>query len=164
MRSARNRELIALVPVALLLTAGLTAVFIQVGGHRLGNLSLATHIYIRMRLPYADPYLFPLMALLAVFGLVIIYRIDATLARDQANWFVLGLVLFGAEAILYLVFFVVHMAFIFSHFLAFLGCFLSIIQLVLWLGILLLHIICIIKGLKGERFLVPGVSQYADKF
>jgi cell division protein FtsW (lipid II flippase) len=106
MRSARNRELIALVPVALLLTAGLTAVFLQEGGHRLGNLSLvyggyflaiclATHIYLRMRLPYADPYLFPLMALLAAFGLVIIYRIDATLARDQANWLVLGLVLFA---------------------------------------------------------------------
>ena len=104
MRSARNRELIALVPVALLLTAGFTAVFIQ-EGTRLGNLSLlyggyflaiciATHIYLRMRLPYADPYLFPLMALLAAFGLVILYRINDELARDQASLFVLGLVLF----------------------------------------------------------------------
>jgi cell division protein FtsW (lipid II flippase) len=106
MRSARNRELIALLPVALLLTAGFTAVFIQEGSGRLGNLSLlyggyflaiciATHIYLRIRLPYADPYLFPLMALLAAFGLVVIYRIDDGLARDQANWFVLGLVLFA---------------------------------------------------------------------
>ncbi len=106
MRSARNRELIALVPVALLLTAGFTAVFIQEGSNQLGNLSLvyggyflaiclATHLYLRVRLPYADPYLFPLMALLAAFGLVIIYRIDDTLARDQANWFVLGLLLFA---------------------------------------------------------------------
>jgi cell division protein FtsW (lipid II flippase) len=106
MRSARNRELIALLPVALLLTAGFTAVFIQEGSGRLGNLSLlyggyflaiciATHIYLRIRLPYADPYLFPLMALLAAFGLVVIYRINDDLARDQANWFVLGLVLFA---------------------------------------------------------------------
>jgi len=105
MRSARNRELIALVPVALLLTAGFTAVFIQ-EGTRLGNLSIlygayflaiciAAHLYLRARLPYADPYLFPLMALLAAFGLIVIYRIDETLARDQANWFVLGLVLFA---------------------------------------------------------------------
>jgi cell division protein FtsW (lipid II flippase) len=103
-RSARNRELIALVPVALLLTAGFTAVFIQ-EGTRLGNLSLfyggyflaiciAAHIYLRIRLPYADPYLFPLMALLAAFGLVILYRINDELARDQATLFVLGLVLF----------------------------------------------------------------------
>ena len=106
MRSAaRNRELVALVPVALLLTAGFTAVFAQ-EGTRLGNLSLvygayflavcvATHIYLRMRLPNADPYLFPLVALLTAFGLVMVYRIDANLARDQANWFVLGLILFA---------------------------------------------------------------------
>ena len=35
------------------------------------------------------------MALLAAFGLVMIYRIDDGLARDQANLFVLGLVLFA---------------------------------------------------------------------
>ena len=104
MRSARNRELIALVPVAVLLTAGFTAVFIQEGS-RLGNLSIlyggyflaicvAAHLYLRMRLPDADPYLFPLMALLAAFGLVVLYRINETLARDQASLFVLGLVLF----------------------------------------------------------------------
>jgi len=103
--SARNRELVALVPVALLLTAGFAAVFAQESS-RLGNLSmvygayffalcLATHIYLRIRLPNADPYLFPLVALLTAFGLVMVYRIDESLARDQANWFVLGLVLFA---------------------------------------------------------------------
>jgi cell division protein FtsW (lipid II flippase) len=103
--SARNRELVALVPVAVLLTAGFAAVFAQEEA-RLGNLSLiygayflavcvATHVYLRIRLPDADPYLFPLVATLATFGLVMIYRIDETLARDQANWFVLGLVLFA---------------------------------------------------------------------
>jgi cell division protein FtsW (lipid II flippase) len=103
--SARNRELGALVPVALLLTAGFAAVFAQEEA-RLGNLSLiygayflalclATHIFLRLRLPDADPYLFPLIALLTAFGLVMIYRIDADLARDQANWFVFGLLLFA---------------------------------------------------------------------
>ena len=108
-RSARNRELLALIPVALLLTIGFAAVFAQ-NDSQLTNLSLsyglyflavclATHIYIRIRLPDADPYLFPLMALLTAIGLVMIYRLDAELARelarDQANWFVLGLVLFA---------------------------------------------------------------------
>jgi len=103
--AARNRELVALVPVALLLTAGFAGVFAQREA-QLDNLSLiygayffavclATHIYLRIRLPDADPYLFPLVALLTAFGLVMIYRIDETLARDQANWFVLGLVLFA---------------------------------------------------------------------
>ena len=104
MTRARNRELIALIPVAALLTAGFTAVFIQ-EDTRLGNLSLfyggyflaiclATHLYLRMRLPHADPYLFPLMALLAAVGLVVLYRIDDHFARDQASLFVLGLALF----------------------------------------------------------------------
>jgi cell division protein FtsW (lipid II flippase) len=103
--SARNRELGALVPVALLLTAGFAAVFAQ-EQTQLDNLSLvygayflalclATHIFLRVKLPDADPYLFPLVALLTAFGLVMIYRIDENLARDQANWFVFGLVLFA---------------------------------------------------------------------
>jgi cell division protein FtsW (lipid II flippase) len=103
--SARNRELGALVPVAVLLTAGFAAVFAQ-ENVRLDNLSLvygayflavclAAHIFLRIRLPDADPYLFPLVALLTAFGLVMIYRIDANLARDQANWFVFGLLLFA---------------------------------------------------------------------
>jgi cell division protein FtsW (lipid II flippase) len=105
MTRARNRELLALIPVALLLTAGFASVFAQ-DHAKLGNLSvtygayffavcLATHVYLRIRLPHADPYLFPLMALLTAFGLVMIYRIDESLARDQANWFVFGLVLFA---------------------------------------------------------------------
>lgn len=106
MTSARNRELLALVPVALLLTAGFAAVFSQ-ESDKLGNLSLtygayffavclATHVFLRFRLPNADPYLFPLMATLTAFGFVMIYRIDESLARDQANWFLLGLILFAA--------------------------------------------------------------------
>ena len=54
---------------------------------------------IRITLPYADPYLFPLVAVLACFGLVVIYRIDETLARDQAQWFVVGLILFAVTII-----------------------------------------------------------------
>jgi cell division protein FtsW (lipid II flippase) len=105
MTRARNRELLALIPVALLLTAGFAAVFAQ-DHSKLGSLSytygayflavcLATHIYLRIRLPNADPYLFPLMAVLTAFGLVMIYRIDEGLARNQANWFVFGLILFA---------------------------------------------------------------------
>ena len=77
---------------------------------QLGNLSVfygayflalcvATHIVIRIRLPDADPFLFPLVALLAAFGLVMLFRLDEGLARDQANWFVLGLLLFSATII-----------------------------------------------------------------
>jgi cell division protein FtsW (lipid II flippase) len=107
--SARTRELLALIPVALLVTAGFTAILIT-NSAELGNLSVfyggyflalcvATHVVIRIRLPDADPFLFPLVALLAAFGLVMLYRLNEDLARDQANIFVLGLVLFSATII-----------------------------------------------------------------
>ena len=102
--SARNRELFGLIPAALLVTAGFAGVFIQ-RQNALSNVSLTygaiflglclvAHICIRLTLPHADPYLFPLVALLASFGIVMVYRIDSTLARQQAQWFVVGLILF----------------------------------------------------------------------
>jgi cell division protein FtsW (lipid II flippase) len=108
--TARNRELLGLFPVAALITAGFTAVFVarssQLGSASLTYggiflaLCLAVHLLIRVKLPDADPYLFPLVALLAAFGLVMIYRIDDTLARQQAAWFVAGIVLFAATILL----------------------------------------------------------------
>jgi cell division protein FtsW (lipid II flippase) len=108
--SARNRELLGLIPASLLVTAGFAAVFIQQGSQQLSNLSLtygaiflglclAAHVFLRIALPYADPYLFPLVAVLASFGLVVVYRIDETLARQQAQWFVAGLLLFVATIV-----------------------------------------------------------------
>jgi cell division protein FtsW (lipid II flippase) len=108
--SARNRELLALVPASLLLTAGFAAIFIQesdvltdvsltYGAIFLG-LCFAGHLFLRITLPHADPYLFPLVAVLACFGLVVIYRIDDELAREQAQWFVIGLILFAATILL----------------------------------------------------------------
>jgi uncharacterized membrane protein len=32
------------------------------------------------------------------------------------------------------------------------------------LGVLVFHVVCIAKALKGERLLVPGLSEFADKF
>jgi cell division protein FtsW (lipid II flippase) len=103
---ARNRELLALVPVALLVTAGFTSVFIvdsptvevgdaslAYGGYFLA-VCLATHLLIRFRLRHADPYLFPLCALLAAIGLVILYRIDDDLALKQATLFLVGVGVF----------------------------------------------------------------------
>ncbi len=109
--SARNRELLGLVPASLLLTGGFAAVFIQrqavlsdlsltYGAIFLG-LCLAAHVVIRLTLPHADPYLFPLVALLASFGLVMIYRIDEDLARQQAQWFVVGLALFAVTIVVF---------------------------------------------------------------
>jgi cell division protein FtsW (lipid II flippase) len=109
--SARNRELIGLIPASLLVTAGFAGVFIQ-RSNVLSNVSLtygaiflglclAAHLFIRVTLPNADPYMFPIVALLSSFGVVMIYRINATLARQQAQWMVLGLVLFVLTVVLF---------------------------------------------------------------
>lgn len=45
-----------------------------------------------------------------------------------------------------------------------LGCAAALFSLVIPLAAIVVHIICIVQALKGERFLIPGVSQYADKF
>jgi cell division protein FtsW (lipid II flippase) len=108
--SARTRELFGLLPVSLLVAAGFAAVLatrtqdvsdatLTYGAVFLGLCVLA-HLFIRARLPNADPYLFPLAALLAAIGLVLIYRIDAELAREQAQWFVVGLVFFCGTILL----------------------------------------------------------------
>jgi cell division protein FtsW (lipid II flippase) len=107
--SARNRELLALVPASLLVAAGFAALFIQ-QSQRLSNVSLtygglflavcvAAHIVVRIRLPYADPYLLPLVAVMACFGLVVIYRLDEQQAIKQAGWFAFGLLLFTGTII-----------------------------------------------------------------
>jgi cell division protein FtsW (lipid II flippase) len=110
MLPARWRELFSLIPVSLLVTAGFTAVLITrsestdevtttYGLFFLGCCVFA-HLFIRARLPDADPYLFPLAAVLAAVGLVMIYRIDEGKALDQATWFVVGLILFVATIVL----------------------------------------------------------------
>jgi cell division protein FtsW (lipid II flippase) len=122
MLSARNRELLGLLPAGLLVTAGFTAIFIQAEKTTRGSstnltlnhasslsltygaiflgLCLAGHLVIRFALPNADPYLFPLGAVLASVGIVMVYRINPTLARQQAQWMVFGLVLFAVTIML----------------------------------------------------------------
>ena len=45
-----------------------------------------------------------------------------------------------------------------------LGCIFSLLIPVLMLGILIVHVLCIVKGINGQRFLIPGVSEFADRF
>jgi cell division protein FtsW (lipid II flippase) len=102
--SARNRELFGLIPATLLVTGGFTAVLLT----RVSNVHDVTivygaaflgccvfgHLFIRWRLPNADPYLFPIVAVLASVGLVELYRIQESYAIKQAGWFALGLAFF----------------------------------------------------------------------
>ena len=122
MLSPRNRELLGLLPAALLVTAGFAAIFLQAErtspgastnvtlnhassasltyGAAFLALCVVGHLVIRYALPDADPYLFPLGAVLASVGIVMVYRINPMLARQQAQWMVVGLALFAATILL----------------------------------------------------------------
>jgi uncharacterized membrane protein len=45
-----------------------------------------------------------------------------------------------------------------------LGCIFSLLLPVVMLAILIVHVLCIVKGINGQRFLIPGISEFADRF
>jgi uncharacterized membrane protein len=45
-----------------------------------------------------------------------------------------------------------------------LGCVLSLFLVFAWIGVLALHVTAIIKGINGQRLVVPVVSEYASRF
>ena len=44
------------------------------------------------------------------------------------------------------------------------SCLVGVLQLVLVVVIVIVHLLGIVKGINGERFKVPMISDYADKF
>ena len=70
-----------------------------------------------------------------------------------------GIVLMVAEMIFWVAFQVI--LFVLG---SFLGCLLGIFAPIIALGIIVLHIFAIIKGINGQRLIIPGISQYADRF
>ncbi len=68
-----------------------------------------------------------------------------------------GLVLLVVEIILYAVLAVVSMVPV-------LGCVTVFLPFIVFLGFLVIRILCITKGINGERFLIPAISDFANKF
>ncbi len=108
--SLRNRELVSLLAAGLIVTLGFASVYLaQQSTISRGSISyiavflglyLIAHIVTRVQLPYADPYLLPLAALLTGIGVTLIYRINPDQALRQGAWVAVGLVLFVAAIIL----------------------------------------------------------------
>ena len=73
-----------------------------------------------------------------------------------------GLVLVLAELLLFLGFTILTT--IVSLVTLGIGCVVSIFGIFIWIAIVALHTAAIIKGLNGSRLIVPGVSEYADRF
>ena len=44
------------------------------------------------------------------------------------------------------------------------GCVLGVFVVFIWIAIAAVHAIAIVKGINGTRLIVPGVSEYANRF
>lgn len=73
-----------------------------------------------------------------------------------------GLVLWAAEFIVTIALWVLMM--IITSISGGLGCILGLLWPLFVLAILVVHVLCIVKGLNGQRFLIPGISEFADRF
>jgi uncharacterized membrane protein len=73
-----------------------------------------------------------------------------------------GIVLTVAEVVLWIALMIVNVV-LSTVFWGF-GCLLGILWFALGIGILIVHVMCIVKGVNGQRFLIPGVSEYANRF
>ena len=67
-----------------------------------------------------------------------------------------GLVILVVEIIVWVIITVVS-------FTGILACLAGIASMFIWLGFIIVRVICIVKGVNGEKFQLPGISQYADK-
>lgn len=72
-----------------------------------------------------------------------------------------GIVLMVAEFILWIVIFVIQ--FMLVSILG-LGCIAGLLTIPIPIGILILHVLAIVKGVNGQRLTIPGLSEYASKF
>ena len=99
-----------------------------------------------------------LMIVLSYLGLLALIPLLMEKEDQEVQWHAKhGLVLFGFWVVLGLVFSVLSAVPV-------LGCLAIVVSLFLPIAALVIHIICIVKGINGERFLIPGLSDFANKF
>ncbi|HVS01633.1 MAG TPA: hypothetical protein VMT16_02600 [Thermoanaerobaculia bacterium] len=108
-----------------------------------------------------------LMLVLAYLGPFAIIPLLAEKDDREVQWHAKhGLVLFGAVVAISIALAVVSFV---LNFIPVVGqvvgvCLGCIVPLVLGIGYLVVIVMGIVKATKGERFLIPGVSEFADKF
>lgn len=103
------------------------------------------------------------MIILSYFGILALIPFLVEKDDKEVQWHAKhGLVLLAAEFLLFVALWIVAM--VLGAISGGLGCLITLVQPLLVLAIIALHIVCIVKGVNGDRFTVPGVSQYADKF
>lgn len=103
------------------------------------------------------------MIVLAYLGLLALIPLLVEKEDREVQWHAKhGLVLFGAWIVVFIGLQVIGM--ILGAITGGLGCLIALLFPVVSIAILVIHVLCIVKGLKGERFLIPGISEFANRF
>lgn len=103
------------------------------------------------------------MIVLSYLGLLALVPLLTEKDDREVQWHAKhGLVLTVAEIILWVALMLVG-SLLGKLTAGFAGCFMVLLYPVLGLGILALHVMCMMKGINGQRLLIPGISEFADK-
>ena len=103
-----------------------------------------------------------LMVVLSYLWILALIPLLAKKEDREVQWHAKnGLSILGAEIALWVLFLV--LGFVLPSGLG-LGCGLGALQCAVWIAFLVVRVVCIIKGVAGQRFRVPVISDMADKF
>ena len=99
------------------------------------------------------------MLILSYLGILALVPLLVEKDDTEVQWHAKqGLVLLGSWIVIF-----IALAML-SRF-PFIGMFLGVaVEPLIWLVILIIHIVAMIKALKGERLILPVISDYADKW
>lgn len=104
-----------------------------------------------------------LFIVLSYLGLLALIPLLVEKDDPEVQWHAKhGLVLTGAEFVGMIGLWIVIM--IVGAISGGLGCVLGLIWPVAMVAVLVVHIMCIVKGVNGKRMIIPGISEFADKF
>ena len=102
-----------------------------------------------------------IMIVLSYLGLLALIPFLVEKNDREVQWHAKnGLLLFGAEVVVWILLSIFSTAISFLD----LGCTGCMLSVVFWLIILVVHIFAIVKGVNGDRLVIPGLSQYVDRF
>ncbi|HEX5761310.1 MAG TPA: hypothetical protein VF121_19155 [Thermoanaerobaculia bacterium] len=106
-----------------------------------------------------------LMIVLAYLGILAIIPLIAEKDDREVQWHAKhGLVLLGFWIVVSIVLSMLTSVIGFADPSGCLGCFWFGPSSIVGLAAVVIHVLCIFKGINGERFMIPGLSQLADKF
>ena len=108
--------------------------------------------------PSGDQSKRTIMIILSYLGILALIPFLVEKEDREVQWHAKhGLVLFAAEVIVF-----IFLGILMS--IPILGCVIWVLFLLVALAVFAFHIMCMIKGVNGERLTVPYISEFADKF